>query len=180
MDEFIIARQKVEIWSFCIQEQVKRVKQECRIIDNEDNWEKKWEGNMLRIGDDHYLKIAMKNAIDWLEVLNEYVEETNDIYKELSNKKEISDLRNMAEHELDYYNNRGHYQKRYMDKETGLTASETGIENGEYLIGGRLKLSYVEEKFKELYQIIINNKFTATLNGINRIAEKESKIVVKK
>ena len=177
MDEFIIARQKVEIWSFCVLKQVERINQECINIENEDKEDDKWKYNMSRIGDDHYLKISMKNAIDWLGILNEYIEETNEIYTELSNKKDILDLRNMAEHEIDYYNKKGHYQKRYIDSKTKLTASETGIENGEYLIGGRLKLSYIYEIFKKLYQIIISNKFTVTLNGINKIADKENNTI---
>lgn len=177
MDEFVIARQKVEIWSFCVLKQVERINQECINIENEDKDEDKWRYNMSRIGDDHYLKISMKNAIDWLEILNDYIEETNEIYTELSEKKDILDLRNMAEHEIDYYYNKGHYQKRYIDSETKLTASETGIENGEYLIGGRLRLSYVYEIFKKLYQIIISNKFTVTLNGINKMADKEKSTI---
>ena len=79
--------------------------------------------------------------------------------------------------EIDYYNKKGHYQKRYIDQKTQLTASETGIENGEYLIGGRLKLSYIYEIFKKLYQIIISNKFTVTLNGINKMADKENNTI---
>ena len=104
MDEFIIARQKVEIWSFCVLKQVERINQECINIENEDKEDDKWKYNMSRIGDDHFLKISIKNAIDWLGILNVYIEETNEIYTELSNKKDILDLRNMAEHEIDYYN----------------------------------------------------------------------------
>ena len=100
MDEFIIARQKVEIWSFCVLKQVERINQECINIENEDKEDDKWKYNMSRIGDDHFLKISIKNAIDWLWILNVYIEETNEIYTELSNKKDILDLRNMAEHEI--------------------------------------------------------------------------------
>lgn len=91
MDEFIIARQKVEIWSFCVLKQVERINQECINIENEDKEDDKWKYNMSRIGDDHFLKISIKNAIDWLGILNVYIEETNEIYTELSNKKDILD-----------------------------------------------------------------------------------------
>lgn len=47
----------------------------------------------------------------------------------------------MAEHEIEYYRGKGHKQNKYICKETNLSASETGILEGEYLIGGRLSLS---------------------------------------
>lgn len=68
----------------------------------------------------------------------------------------------MAEHEINYYKGEGHKQDKYLCKETNLNASETGILDGEYLIGGRLSLSYVENKFKQLDIIIYNNNFTMT------------------
>ena len=45
MDEFIIARQKVEIWSFCVLKQVERINQECINIENEDKEDDKWKYN---------------------------------------------------------------------------------------------------------------------------------------
>ena len=90
------------------------------------------------------------------------MEEVKDIYEELSTIQEIKDLRNMAEHEKEYIKGEGHNQKNYICLETKLTASETGIIDGEYLIGGRLKLSYIENKFKQLDEIIYKNSFTMT------------------
>lgn len=68
----------------------------------------------------------------------------------------------MAEHEIEYYRGKGHKQNKYICKETNLSASETGILEGEYLIGGRLSLSYIENKFKQIDDIIYKNKFTIT------------------
>ena len=161
MDEdFIWARQKVEIWSKGVLEQISRIKHECLNIEKSTDNEKKWEFNVLRINDDHFLKIAINNAMTWLQEFNMYVEETNNIYNELSKIQEIKNLRNMAEHEIEYYKGNGHKQGEYINKETNLSASETGILEGEYLIGGRLSMSYIEEKFKEIYDIIYKNNFT--------------------
>lgn len=162
MDDFIIARQKVEIWTKGVLQQINRIKTDCSNIEKSEDNVEKWQHNVSRINDDHFLKISINNAIAWLEELNKYVEETKNIYEELSKIQEIKDLRNMAEHEKNYYRGEGHKQGKYLCKETNLTASETGILDGEYLIGGRLSLSYVENKFKQLDTIIYNNKFTMT------------------
>ena len=68
----------------------------------------------------------------------------------------------MAENEIEYYRGKGHKQNNYICKETNLSASETGILEGEYLIDGRLSLSYIENKFKQIDDIIYKNNFTIT------------------
>lgn len=161
-NDFIIARQKVEIWTKGVLRQIDRIKIDCSNIEESEDSVKKWEHNVSRINDEHFLKNSINNAIIWLEELNKYIEEIKNIYVELSNVQEIKDLRNMAEHEINYYRGEGHKQDKYLCKETNLTASETGILNGEYLIGGRLSLSYVETRFKQLDVIIHNNNFTMT------------------
>lgn len=169
-DDFIIAKQKVEIWTKGVLQQINRIKIDCSNIEKSEDGVKKWKQNVSRINDDHFLKISINNAIVWLEELNKYVEETKNIYEELSNIQEIKDLRNMAEHEINYYRGEGHKQDRYLCKETNLTASDTGILDGEYLIGGRLSLSYVENKFKQLDMIIYNNNFTMTSFYMEKIS----------
>ena len=153
-DDFIVARQKVEIWTKGVLEQINRIRTGCLNIEKNNDNEKKWQYNVLRINDDHFLKIAINNAMIWIEELNKYVEETKSIYDELSKIQAIKELRNMAEHEIEYYRGNGHKQNKYICKETNLSASETGILEGEYLIGGRLSLSYIENKFKQIDDII--------------------------
>lgn len=170
-DDFIIARQKVEIWTKGVLEQINRIKIDCLNMEKSQDYAKKWEYNVLRINDDHFLKISINNAVVWLEELNKYVKETKYIYEELSNIQEIKDLRNMAEHEISYYRGNGHKQDKYLCKEINLTASETGILDGEYLIGGRLSLSCVEAKFKQLDEIIYNNNFTMTSFYMEKVFE---------
>lgn len=161
-DDFIVARQKVEIWTKGVLEQINRIRTACLNIEKNNDNEKKWQYNVLRINDDHFLKIAINNAMIWIEELNKYVEETKSIYAELSKIQAIKELRNMAEHEIEYYRGNGHKQNKYICKETNLSASKTGILEGEYLIGGRLSLSYIENKFKQIDDIIYKNNFTIT------------------
>lgn len=161
-DDFIVARQKVEIWTKGVLEQINRIRNSCLNIEQNNDNKKKWQYNVLRINDDHFLKIAINNAMIWIKELNKYVEETKSIYSELSEIQAIKELRNMAEHEIEYYRGSGHKQNKYICKETNLSASETGILEGEYLIGGRLSLSYIENKFKQIDNIIYKNSFTMT------------------
>ena len=125
-NDFIVARQKVEIWTKGVLEQINRIRTGCLNIEKNNDNEKKWQYNVLRINDDYFLKIAMNNAMIWIEELNKYVEETKSIYDELSKMQAIKELRNMAEHEIEYYKGNGHKQNKYICKETNLSASETG------------------------------------------------------
>jgi len=79
MDDFILARQKVEIWTKGVIEQINRIKIDCSNIEKNNDYAQKWQYNVMRINDDHFLKIARNNAIIWLEELNKYVKETRNI-----------------------------------------------------------------------------------------------------
>lgn len=169
MDEFLIIKQKLEIYVDGVLIQVERVKEDTDLLNNSSNEVKKWRYNVLRINDEKFLKNAINSAVEWLKEFNKYVEETQKLEEELSNKQEIRDLRNMSEHETEYFYGKGHYQGRYIDKNTNLSASDTGIKGNEYLIGGRLKLSYIEEKFNELKNILKSNKFNITIEGLMKL-----------
>lgn len=169
MDEFIVIKQKLEISVDGVLLQIQRIKDEYRLSNEAVDFDEKWKYNVQRINDENSLKNLLKISIDWLKELNNYIEEFEEIFEELSNNKSIKDLRDMFEHEIEYLQGNGHQQKRFIDKNTLLTASETGITEMDYLIGGRLKLSYVEKKFNEIKSILKNNNFTFTITGIMKL-----------
>lgn len=84
---------------------------------------------------------------------------------------EITDLRNMAEHEIDYYNGNGNKQEKYINIETKLSASETGILDGDYLIGGRLKLTDLKFTFEKINKEISKNNITLQWEAILNLSE---------
>ena len=165
MIEFEIMRQKLDISVEGVLMQIERLKEDCSLLYGANSEKESWKYNIKRINDERYLKIEVYNSTKWLSKLNELVEETEMITAELTNDKRIKDLRHMTEHEDEYLEGKGHYKSRYIDKITNLSASDTGISKNEYLIGGRLELSYVEEKFNEIRKILEKNVFTIRLKN---------------
>lgn len=159
-NDIIVLKQKLEISVDGVFLQIERLKNDCYLLYGATNESDSWKYNVQRINDEKFLKIEVYNSTKWLGKLNELVEETENIATELCNDKRIKDLRHMAEHEDEYLEGKGHYKKRYIDKTTNLSASDTGITQNDYLIGGRLELSYVEEKFDDLKRILEKNNFT--------------------
>lgn len=165
MIEFEVMRQKLENSVEGVLMQIERLKEDCSLLYRANSENGSWKYNVKRINDERYLKIEVYNSTKWLSKLNELVEETEMITLELTNDKRIKDLRNMTEHEDEYLDGKGNYKSRYIDKTTNLSASDTGITKNEYLIGGRLELSYVEEKFNEIRKILEKNVFTIRLEN---------------
>ena len=67
----------------------------------------KYEEQVQRMADDHFLKISLKKLYEWLVEFDKYVEEFEDILKKLKSLYDIKLLRDVSEHEVDYYKKRG-------------------------------------------------------------------------
>ena len=167
-EEFSDVKMRLEIWVSGANRQIDRLKKDLKNMNIAENEIEKWSWNVSRINDDNFLRIAVNNSIKWLKEFNKFIIETNDIYKELSNERDIKDLRNMTEHDIEYYYEKGHYQNRYINKKTNLCAFDTGITENDYLIGGRLSLKYIEDKFENLGKILKEGKFTMNMSYIMR------------
>lgn len=163
-DDFVNIKMRLEIWVNGVIIQVKRLKLDLIKLEEATEEFERWNYNVLRINDDNFLRIAINNSLNWLKEFNKYVEETNKICEELQKETKIKDLRNMTEHEVEYYYKEGHFQNRYIDKETNLSAFQTGVTDDDYLIGGRLSLKYIENKFRSLEKKLKRNKFNMNIS----------------
>lgn len=164
---------KTQTWIKIVLIQINRIMKEKELIDNlkEEDLIANWDINVQRIGDDHFLKIALKKSIDWMREFSKYVVEAQEWLEQMMKFSEITDLRNMAEHEIEYYTGNGNKQQKYINAETKLSASETGILDGDYLIGGRLKLIDLKSTFEKINSEISKNNFTSTMEGISNLSE---------
>lgn len=159
---------KLEIWSSSILLQIKRIEEAMHIINSGDiSNEEKWHINKQRNTDEHFLKLAIEKNKEWLKELAEYTEEGEKWLKDINKKFPNKDLRNMAEHEVEYYKGMGNNQKSFIDARTGLNANQTGLLDDEYLVGGRLSLTFIKEYFDNLSKILKENRFTLKFEAIS-------------
>jgi hypothetical protein len=110
--------------------------------------------NDLRIVEEHFFVIAVSKAIDWLkEVKNFRLELSSEIDLFLQSLPEVKDLRNMQEHDVDYFKGKGNAQKRFVKTLADMTVdASASISNDDgYLIGGRLNVQQAMRAAQKLY-----------------------------
>lgn len=147
-------------WSNAVIIQGNRV---CRHVDmplNGDNFD---DDRCKRMMEEHFFVIALGKSIDYLN----YIKERSQISKELLDelyekvgKTEITELRNMREHDDEYIRGDGHKQQNFItvskDNFFASDATSTLIINGEILLGGKVnvgKTVNIFEKYFESFRI---------------------------
>ena len=130
---------KCQWWAYSILSQINRVN-----INKNSNV---YENHIQRMADDHYLVIALFKLYEWLNELNKYVEETQEYIDKLNKLSDIKLLRNMFEHEIEYYKNNGHKQKSFYDLSLNQSLLNSVFINNEYYVCGKINI-------KELKKII--------------------------
>jgi len=99
--------------------------------------------------EEHFFVIALGKAMDWLSELKQLKPATAPrIDAFLQSLPHAVDVRNMREHDIEYFKGKGRNQERFMHSHTDSTgqvlgeadASSTAVYGDEYMIGGRLNV----------------------------------------
>lgn len=182
---FELITMKSEMWIDIVLLQIERIleanKKLYNLTDSEKLMKDNWIINTQRTGDEHFLKVAMLKTIEWLSELSKYaeVQELNDEDEETEDEREnkwldelwkyyrdIKTLRPIAEHEIEYYKDGGDYKNKFVNKDNGLSALETGKTEDDYLIGGRLSLNTMKIVFCGLKDKISKHQFVMKMTYI--------------
>ncbi|NMH72766.1 hypothetical protein HF078_06755 [Bacillus sp. RO2] len=106
---------------------------------------------------EYFLIISLNKARDWIKLGTRY----NAVLKELLIKidndlPEIRDLRNMREHEIEYYQGEGRKQNQFIisNGHSSSDATSTYVDQSGYYLGGRLKVQFAIEVFTYVYPIV--------------------------
>jgi hypothetical protein len=105
---------------------------------------------------EHFLLISISKALEWGKKLGQSVPTKRPIIAALSAKlPKVKELRNMREHDLEYFEGRGREQAKFNDKSelngirVVVDASSTCVFGSKYLIGGRLDVKVVVNSARE-------------------------------
>ena len=130
------------------------------------------------MADDHFLKISLKKLCEWLTEFDKYVEEFEDILKKLKSLYNIKLLRDVSEHEVDYYKQRGNKQKDFFNEDYNQSIIRPLIINNVYYIGGKININELKLILKELKSILKNNNYNFKYEAISVLDKlmKEPKI----
>ncbi|MBI5950477.1 MAG: hypothetical protein HY865_02365 [Chloroflexi bacterium] len=110
--------------------------------------------NDLRIVEEHFFVTSVSKSIDWLKEVKKFKPElSSNIDRFIHAFPETKDLRNMREHDVDYFKGEGKAQGRFVRPLTDVTidASASMSDKNGYLIGGRLN---VQQSVKEAQQLL--------------------------
>ena len=129
----------------------------------------KYEEQVQRMADDHFLKISLKKLYEWLVEFDKYVEEFEDILKKLKSLYDIKLLRNVSEHEVDYYKKRGNKQNKFINKYYNQSIIRPLIINDVYYIGGKININELKSILEELETIINNNNYNFKFEAISAL-----------
>ena len=149
---------KSQWWLSALTIQISRVEKNMNSLEYEDQ--------VQRIADDHFLKIALKKLYEWLVEFDKYVEEFEDILKKLKSLFDIKLLRDVSEHEVDYYKQRGNKQNEFINKDYNQSIIRSLIINGVYYIGGKININELKSILEELEIILNNNNYNFKFEAI--------------
>lgn len=126
----------------------------------------KYEEQVQRMADDHFLKISLKKLCEWLTEFDKYVEEFENILKKLKSLYDIKLLRDVSEHEVDYYKQKGNKQNKFINKDYNQSIIRPLIINGVYHIGGKININELKSILEELKTILNNNNYNFKFEAI--------------
>ena len=110
--------------------------------------------NDLRIVEEHFFVNSVSKAIDWLKEVKKFRKDLSiNIDEFIHNFPEARDLRNMREHDVDYFKGDGKVQDRFVKKLSDVTVdgSASFSDNKDYLVGGRLNVQQAIDAAQKLY-----------------------------
>ena len=108
----------------------------------------------LRIVEEHFFVTSVSKTIDWLKEVKKFRKDlSSDIDKFLQGFPEAKDLRNMREHDVDYFKGGGRAQDRFVKNLPDVTidGSASFSDNNGYLIGGRVNVQQAIKAAQILY-----------------------------
>lgn len=150
---------KCQWWLSALNEQIKRVEKNMNSTI--------YEEQVQRIADDHFLKISLKKLCEWLTEFDKYVEEFEDILKKLNSLYDIKLLRDVSEHEVDYYKQKGNKQNKFINKDYNQSIIRPLIINEVYYIGGKININDLKSILEELKTILNNNNYNFKFEAIS-------------
>ena len=150
---------KCQWWLSALNKQIKRVEKNMN--------SPIYEEQVQRIADDHFLRISLKKLFEWLTEFDKYVEEFEDILRKLNSLYNIKLLRNISEHEVNYYKENGNKQKEFINTEYNQSIIRPLIIDGVYYIGGKISVNQLKSILEELQEILSKNKFTIKFEAIS-------------
>lgn len=127
----------------------------------------KYEEQVQRMADDHFFKIALKKLYEWLVEFDKYVDEIEDTLNKLKLLYNIKLLRNVSEHEVDYYKGNGNKKREFINTEYNQSIIRTLIIDGVYYIGGKININELKLILEELQEILNKNIFTIKFEAIS-------------
>jgi hypothetical protein len=110
--------------------------------------------NDLRIVEEHFFVNSVSKAIDWLKEVKKFRKDLSlEINGFLHEFPEAKDLRNMREHDVDYFKGEGKVQNRFIKKlpDATVDGSASFSDSMGYLIGGRLNVQQAIKAAQKLY-----------------------------
>ena len=116
-----------------------------------------FEMNSIRLIEEYFFIISVNKALEWLKESKKYVKGMKEIADKFENEiPYIKEVRNMREHEIEYFKGKGRKQKNFVRSVDGSRAivsdaTSTIVNEDEYLIGGRLNVQKAISVAKEIY-----------------------------
>lgn len=110
--------------------------------------------NDLRIVEEHFFVNSVSKAIDWLKEVKKFRKDLSmHIDEFIHDFPEAKDLRNMREHDVDYFKGEGKAQDRFVKDLSDATVdgSASFSDKNGYLVGGRLNVQKTIKAAQKLY-----------------------------
>ena len=161
---------KSQWWSKAVLNQIKRIEQNMN--------SEIYLDQVQRLADDHFLKISLKQLLNWITELNKYVKETQKYVDSFNSLFDIKLLRDISEHELDYYKNVGNKQKEFINVEYNQSLLRCLIIDDIYYIGGKINMEQLKSIVNKLDLLLESSSFTYRIEAIDVLIDLMKETIV--
>lgn len=141
-------------------------------------YSQEYENQVIRIADDHFLKISLHHLLSWLKQLekfvsySKYTEIEDELFCTVSLEKGLAeacpnlhDYRNMLEHDIEYYEGNGRSKINFIDEKYQQSKLQPLItQDGDYLIAGEISLNKIEPIVHEIVEVTKTKQFNIKSN----------------
>lgn len=107
----------------------------------------------------YFFIITVNKARDWLNESSKVLPDAHPVAKKYNETlPNVKDLRDMREHEIQYFKNKGKKQDEFVRRRGSTAADATGtfIDEDNYNIGNRLSVQQAIQVSEEVYPAIVN------------------------
>ena len=159
-------RMECQLWSKAILMQISRISRNKNAVD--------YNKKLQRMADEHFLRISLYKLYEWMNYLQEYIYGIDDYLNEFDKLPDLKLLRDISEHQKQYYGKNGNHQKEFINPNTNQSVLISSVIDHKHFLSGKIDTNKLKKLVEQIDVFFESNKYklkTPSFNVLNELAE---------